>query len=119
MRLTAEQLRQIIEEEMAAAFAPGNAGKDPKRFLHGFDSGHPLDHEGNMVKVRMAEIADMAQTVCDLIEKDDQLPAWVQDLVAGAHRDMEHVSDYLVGTERMRKKAPPPAVFSPKNLKGY
>ena len=119
MKLTATQLRRIIKEEMAASFAPGDAGKDPKRFLHGFESGHPMDDEGYMIKSRMADIKEMAATICDLLEMEDQLPGWVQDLVAGAHRDMEHVRDYLVGDEKMRKQAGPPMVLNPNKMKEY
>ena len=116
MKLTSSQLRKIIMEEVSLA---KSGDKDPQRFLHGFESGHPMDDEGYMLKSRMADIKEMAETVCNLLESEDQLPGWVQDLVAGAHRDLEHVKDYLVGDEKMRSKAPPPAALSPKNLKGY
>ena len=99
MKLTATQLRKIIAEEVSLAKA---GGKDPQRFLHGFESGHPMDDEGYMLKSRMASVKEMAETICDLLETGDQLPAWVQDLVASAHTDLEHVKDYLVGDEKLR-----------------
>ena len=70
-----------------------------------------MDDEGYMVKSRMSDVKDMAETICDLIEMGDQLPAWVQDLVASAHTDLEHVKDYLVGDEKLRSyKAAPSGV---------
>jgi len=30
-------------------------GKDPQRFLHGHESGHPIDDEGYMMKLRRRE----------------------------------------------------------------
>ena len=98
MKLTAAQLRKLIKEEMTASLGD----KDPQRFLHGFESGHPMDDEGYMVKSRMADIKEMAEAICSLLEMGDQLPAWVQDLVASSHTDLEHVKDYLVGDEKMR-----------------
>ena len=99
MKLTATQLRRIIAEEVSLVKM---GDKDPQRFLHGFDSGHPMDDEGYMVKSRMSSVKDMAKTICDLLEMGDQLPAWVQDLIASAHTDLEHVKDYLVGDEKLR-----------------
>jgi hypothetical protein len=107
-KLTAAQLRRIIKEEVEAMMPAG--GKDPQRFLHGFESGHPMDDEGYMIKSRMADVKEMAETICGLLDEGDQLPAWVQDLVASAHTDLEHVKDYLVGDEKLRsydKEAPP------------
>ena len=101
MKLTTTQLRRIIKEEVEAMMSAAD-GKDPQRFLHGFESGHPMDDEGYMVKSRMSDVKDMAETICNLIEMGDQLPAWVQDLVASAHTDLEHVKDYLEGDEKMR-----------------
>ena len=107
MKITASQLQKIIKEEMAAVLGD----KDPQRFLHGFESGHPMDDEGYMIKSRMADVKEMAETICMLLDAGDQLPAWVQDLVASAHTDLEHVKDYLVGDEKLRsyeKKDVPP-----------
>jgi hypothetical protein len=110
MKLTATQLRRIIKEEVEAMMPAG--GKDPQRFLHGFESGHPMDDEGYMVKSRMSDVKDMAETICDLIETGDQLPAWVQDLVASAHTDLEHVKDYLEGDEKMRSYEKQPEMMT-------
>jgi hypothetical protein len=101
MKITLNQLKEIIAEEVSLAKV---GDKDPQRFLHGFDSGHPMDDEGSMIKSRMTDIKDMASTICDLLENEDQIPAWCQDLVAGAHRDLEHVKDYMLGDQKMRDK---------------
>jgi len=100
VKIKLSQLRRIIKEEVGNALPV--AGKDSQRFLHGFESGHPKDDEGYMIKSRMADVKEMAETICELLEMGDQLPAWVQDLVASAHTDLEHVKDYLVGDEKMR-----------------
>ena len=100
MKLTASQLRRIIREEVSLAKA---VNKDPQRFLHGYESGHPMDDEGYMIKSRMYDIKEMAETICDLLDAGDQLPGWVQDLVAAAHTDVGHVKDYLVGDEALRQ----------------
>ena len=101
MKLTANQLRQIIKEEVDAMM-PAAGGKDPQRFLHGYESGHPMDDEGYMAKSRMVDIKEMAGTICGLVEEGDQLPAWVQDLIAKAHENLEHVKDYMAGDEALR-----------------
>lgn len=106
MKITTTQLRRIIKEEVASVMG----GKDPQRFLHGFESGRPMDDEGYMVKSRMSDVKDMAATICGLLDSGDQLPAWVQDLVASAHTDLEHVKDYLVGDEKMRSYKQKPAM---------
>ena len=100
-KLTLPQIRQIIKEEVGASML-STAGKDSQRFLHGFESGQPMDDEGYMIKSRMSDIKEMASMICDLLESGDQLPAWVQDLVASAHTDLEHVKDYLAGDEKLR-----------------
>jgi len=97
-KLSPLQLRRIIKEEVSLA----KGEKDPQRFLHGYESGHPMDDEGYMIKSRMYDIKEMAKTICELLDAGDQLPGWVQDLVASAHTDLEHVKDYLAGDEAMR-----------------
>ena len=109
----AEGHARITEEEVAA-WKSGDWGfnsqqdsatsklDDHDRFLHGSESGHPMDDEGSMVKSRMSSMKTMASDVCDLLDSEDQLPSWVQDLVASSHTDMQHVHDYLMGDEEMR-----------------
>jgi len=97
MKLTATQLRRIIKEEITLA-----KSSDSTRFLHGSESGHPHDDEGYMVKSRMASMKKMAADICGLLDGSDQLPGWVQDLIATSHNDLQHVHDYLLGDETMR-----------------
>lgn len=107
MKLTSKQLKQIIKEE----FESMTSGQDPQRFLHGFESGHPHDDEGYMIKSRMSDVKEMAGIICGLLQNDDQLPAWVQDLIASAHTDLEHVKDYLSNDEKMRRKGSEHSMF--------
>lgn len=100
MKLSANQLRKLILSEMSAV-----AGKDPNRFLHGFDSGHPNDDEGYMIMVRMNALQEMAEEICDTLDSQDQLPGWVQDHVAVAHENLRQVHSYLMGDEAIRNKS--------------
>ena len=95
---------RITEEEMAAwksgdwgFTSKSPSGHDHQEFLHGHESGSPMDDEGDMVKSRMASMKKMAAEICDMLDADDQLPAWAQDLLATSHNDLRHVHDYLVG----------------------
>lgn len=104
---------RITEEEVAAwksgdwGYVAGDSaeqpGHDHNEFLHGYESGHPGDDEGYMIKSRMASLKKMAEEVCELLDSEDQLPAWVQDLVATSHNDLQHVRNYLTGDVEMRK----------------
>ena len=102
----AEGHARITEDEVAAwksgdwgYNAQQDTSHDHDRFLHGSESGHPMDDEGYMIKSRMSSMKTMASDVCDLLDSEDQLPSWVQDLVASSHSDMQHVHDYLMGVE--------------------
>jgi len=102
----AEGHARITEDEVAAwksgdwgYNAQQDSSHDHDRFLHGSESGHPMDDEGYMIKSRMSSMKTMASDVCDLLDSEDQLPSWVQDLVASSHSDMQHVHDYLMGVE--------------------
>ena len=88
MKIKIEQLRKIIKEEITSV--------DSERFLHGYESGNPMDDEGNMIKGRMSGLKRMADEICELTHDEDQFPAWVQDLVAQAHETLSHVHDYLL-----------------------
>jgi hypothetical protein len=106
-RITEEEFAQwksgnwgfVAEDHHGVSLAKDD---DSSRFLHGSDEGHPMDDEGYMVKSRMASMKKMAAGICGLLDSDDQLPAWVQDLVATSHNDLQHVHDYLMGDEEMR-----------------
>ena len=98
MKITATQLRRIIMQEVAA--------HDHQEFLHGHESGHPVDDEGYMVKSRMSSMKKMADEIDEMLDTEDQLPGWVQDLVATAHNDLQHVYDYLSGDAEMNSRGP-------------
>lgn len=97
MKLTTSLLRKLIKEEMHVL-----NDKDPERFLHGHESGHPNDDEGYMMKLRLASIKKMAMEICELVEMGDQFPGWVQDHVAVAHENMHQIHGYLTGDEMLR-----------------
>ena len=117
----AEGHTRITEEEVAA-WKSGDWGynaqqdsshsksdDDHERFLHGSESGHPMDDEGYMIKTRMSSMKTMASDICELLDSEDQLPSWVQDLVASSHSDMQHVYDYLMGDESIRSYTKTPS----------
>ena len=117
----AESHARITEDEVAA-WKSGDWGynaqqdsshsksdDDHERFLHGSESGHPMDDEGYMIKTRMSSMKTMASDICELLDSEDQLPSWVQDLVASSHSDMQHVYDYLMGDESIRSYTKTPS----------
>lgn len=75
---------------------------DPERFLHGHESGHAHDDEGYMVKSNLYSMKKMAEEVCELVKPGDQLPGWVQELLAISHENLSHVHRYLTGDEALR-----------------
>jgi hypothetical protein len=118
-----EAMTRITEDEVAAwkngdwGYVSGDAmpepGHDHQEFLHGSDEGHPHDDEGYMVKSRMASMKKMAEDVCNLLDSEDQLPAWVQDHVAVAHENLQQVHGYLMGDEEMRSHKEVPTTVEP------
>lgn len=108
-----EAMTRITEDEMAAwksgdwGYVAGDStaepGHDHDKFLHGHESGHPMDDEGYMIKSRMASLKKMAEDICEMLDSEDQLPGWVQDLVATSHGDLQHVHNYLSGDVEMQK----------------
>jgi hypothetical protein len=96
MKITLTQLKKLIKEEISLVKTD-----DTSRFLHGSESGHPMDDEGYMLKARMSSMKKMASELCSLLNNDDQLPGWVQDLVATSHNDLQHVYDYLTGVAEL------------------
>ena len=102
-----EGMARITEDEVAAwrsgnlGYVSGDSkpesGHDHEEFLHGSEEGHPYDAEGDMVKSRLSAMSKMSGEISELLHDEDQLPAWVQDLVATSHNDLQHVYDYLTG----------------------
>lgn len=116
MKLTPRQLRNIIEQEVKHL---KSSSGDPQRFLHGSDSGHPVDDEGYMVKSSMVSLKKMAEDICGLLDSEDQLPGWVQSLVATAHNDLQHVHGYLTGDAEMHAHDGPPQQMMPMEAKAH
>lgn len=99
-----EAITRITEDEMEA-WRSGDLGYvsgDNDRFLHNNVEGEPQDDEGDMVKSRMSGLKSMAEDICGLTDSDDQFPAWVQDLIAQSHENLQHVHDYLMNDEDTR-----------------
>jgi hypothetical protein len=55
----------------------------------------------------------MAEDICKLLDTEDQLPGWVQDLVATSHNDLQHVHDYLMGDAEMNSYEKSPQQMMP------
>jgi len=105
MKLTTSQLRQIIKEELNDINSVTN---DSQRFLHGYEENHPHDDEGYMLKSNLYSMKQMAEEVCEIVQSDDQLPGWVQELLAVSHENLSHVHRYLTGDEALRKYSQQP-----------
>lgn len=100
-----EGMARITEDEIAAwksgnlGYVSGDSMSKPRHndeeFLHGSEEGHPYDAEGDMVKSRLSAMSKMSGEISELLHDEDQLPGWVQDLVATSHNDLQHVYDYL------------------------
>lgn len=82
-------------KETARWLREQSEGGDDERFLHGYEHGEPHDEEGGMVKRRLDRMKKMAEMLCDVLEDDDQLPAWVQDHIAVAHENLQQVFSYM------------------------
>lgn len=103
MKLKVQDLKRIIREEAENA--------ENEKYLHGYESHHPIDDEGEMIKTRMLGLKRMAQEIEDALKNEDQLPAWAQDLVAQSYSTLEHVHAYLVDskpeeTNEAKRKGP-------------
>lgn len=92
-KITIGQLRQVIKEEL-----------DNQKYLHGYESDHPVDDEGEMIKTRMSGLKRMSEEIEGALKNEDQLPAWVQDLVAQSYSTLEHVHAYLVDNNPKKAK---------------
>lgn len=104
MKITTSQLRKIIEEEFAAM----TGADDSRRYLHGYEAGHPGDDEGYMAKSRLFSVSQMAEELCNLLKSGDQLPGWVQDHLAVAHENLQQIHGYMMGDEALRNQAMAP-----------
>jgi len=100
MRITAKQLKRLIKE---AAVSSLNEDHDLDQydeymdddngstfFLHGDE-----DEEGAMAKGQLHRIKEISYMICDMVEEDDQLPAWVQSHIAIAYENLNQVLSYM------------------------
>jgi hypothetical protein len=52
------------------------------------------DNEGQMAKWQLEDLAQMAQSLADNLEDDDELEAWVQEHITTAHNALDDVYSY-------------------------
>ena len=83
MKITKNQLRRIIKEELEAF--PHEAGRD-------FDYGKG---EGRMTRAQLHHVAEYAATLHEMIRDEDDLPEWVQSKVSVMASDIGKIKHYL------------------------
>jgi hypothetical protein len=54
------------------------------------------EQEGGGYKIALINIKSMAEDINDLVDEDDNLPAWVQDKITIAEHNMEAILGYLI-----------------------
>ena len=57
------------------------------------------DNEGQMAKWQLQDIAEMAQSLADNLDDDDELEAWVQEHITSAHNALDNVYAYAESEE--------------------
>jgi len=105
MRLTAKQLRKLISEAAASNLSDDHNFEhydeylddedDSEFFLHGHEDGHANDAEGLMAKSQLHRVKEISIMLCDMLDNDDQLPAWVQAHVTTAYENLNQVLSYM------------------------
>jgi len=105
MRITAKQLRKLISEAAASGLNEDHDldqydeylddEDDSEFFLHGHEDGHAHDAEGSMAKSQLHRVKEMSYMLCDMLDEDDQLPAWVQSHIAIAYENLNQVVSYM------------------------
>lgn len=105
MRITARQLRKLINEAAISALDEDNdidlyddlddEDDDSEFFLHGYEDGEPFDAEGDMAKFQLHRIKEISYMLCDMLEADDQLPSWVQAHITTAYENLNQVLSYM------------------------
>lgn len=114
-----KEVQKETHEMDVAPVQPVQSTDDSQRFLHGYEEGHPHDDEGYMFKSNLYSMKEMAEEVCELVKPEDQLPGWVQDLLAVAHENLSHVHRYLTGDEALRQYAQHPHMKESKLNEGH
>ncbi|MEK9699040.1 MAG: hypothetical protein VW270_24905 [Candidatus Poseidoniales archaeon] len=82
MKLSEDILRQLIIEQIEEA-----CGKMQSVDM-GLDSPHDDDHEGSMAKRQMFKTAQYAADIFDMIDDNEEFPAWIQS-------KMTKIADYI------------------------
>lgn len=90
MKIDAKILRKLIREELAiSAMAKDSA--------EGHDEGEVLGHGGKagMAKSQLFRIAKFAQSLHDKLNKEDELPEWVQSKISSMVDDVDEIHGHL------------------------
>jgi hypothetical protein len=95
MKITESRLKEIIKEEMQALAVSSQASTmeeeaPPDMF------GEP-DEEGGMARGELFKISKYGQEIRNMLEDDDQLPAWVQSKITKCAAMMGDVKHFLEG----------------------
>lgn len=87
MKITQQRLKEIIKEEMETLRKEESA---PDMF------GEP-DEEGGMARGELFKIGNYAVELRNMLQNDDQLPAWVQSKITKCAAMMGDVRHFLEG----------------------
>ena len=83
MKLSEDILRQLITEEITEMCG------DMQSVDMGIDKTHAdEDHEGSMAKRQLFKTAEYATIIFDMLDDDEELPAWIQS-------KLTKVADYI------------------------
>jgi hypothetical protein len=95
IKITEERFKQILKEEMEALAMASQAPRMEEEAAPDM-FGEP-DEEGGMARGELFKIAKYGQEVRDMLENDDQLPAWVQSKITKCAAMMGDVKHFLEG----------------------
>lgn len=68
---------------------------DSNYFLHGYEENEDFDAEGEMAKSQLHRVKEIVDILDQVIEDNDQLPAWVQSHIAIAYENLNQVMSYI------------------------
>ena len=88
MKVTRQQLRRIIAEQLTLDDFMVISDSEPRDFGYG-------EGEGRMSKSQLDKIARYSQSLHDKLHDDDDLPEWVQSKIAVAAENIGKVYHYL------------------------
>ena len=103
MKITESRLKEIIKEEMDRMENLSIAEEAPPDMF-----GEP-DEEGGMARNELVKIAKYGQEIHDMLEDEDQLPAWVQSKITKCAAMIGDVKHFLEGemANQSDEMAPP------------